>query len=865
MSRPVTKARGWGPIQSLLLLSPLLLGAPWFAYRKHYSLPEPVTELINPTTSLPQISEAQILTHARHLSEEIGYRTVGTREHALGDAYMVEQANELKRQCDEIVKATPDRQLECEVWRQEGSGNHRFDIMGKRLYKTYRNLSNIIVRVSDGTERGKENAVLVNSHVDSTLPSPGAADDALAVGVMLECIRNLIYTPGWEPSYAIIFLFNNAEESLQDGSHLYSTQHHTAKSVRAAINLEAAGTTGPELLFQATSEEMIKAYSKVPRPFGTILANEIFSSGILMSDTDFRQFELYLNVTGLDMAVVGNSYLYHTRLDLVENIEAGVAQHMAENTLALLQYLSSPESPLPSLTAGYSKPTTVFYEAFGHFWVYSYQTAKILYSTLLVVSTLFIRSTFVPPAPALRQGRGFVSENLRGLKALCLGLVGSLLGANFVAFIMRNVLDKGMSWFSVELSCLLLYGPAALTGTLASQLLIGHVREQTVFSSLVLSHAFLACTLQLLGIGSSAVFFLSGLPLFLAYVANTFLVRNGDEVSLWSYAIGQFVPLTTGTRMVLAVLDVFVPLTGRMGEQAPGDHIIATIVAVTGSYMFPLAVPFIHRFPRRALLRVLLVPAVMTSIAIAAFAARQPFDRMHPKRFFVLHMENVTSNEQHLHFAAADGAPGFKLLAHDIAMKFGMPDVPPPSTILMDDWNADWDIIYPFSAFLTPYKIDLPPHPELIAAPKYDFALSAVNDTIDAAAGTRSFTLVVKHTGIIWTVIAFDAHVLQWSLDNNPPKEHARHHIKEGSFYGHDIWTADFTIKLPENDTTGGKIKVNFAGIDEKSMWPGKKAIKQQGGRAMKLFEEIDEWLDKEKGGVYDATLAGCVGGVAWI
>lgn len=77
--------------------------------------------------------------------------------------------------------------------------------MNKRLYKTYVNLSNIIVRVSDGTERGKEHAVLVNSHVDSTLPSPGAADDALAVGVMLDCLRVLVHSPGWEPYHSIIF------------------------------------------------------------------------------------------------------------------------------------------------------------------------------------------------------------------------------------------------------------------------------------------------------------------------------------------------------------------------------------------------------------------------------------------------------------------------------------------------------------------------------------------------------------------------------------------------------------------------------------------------------------------------------------
>jgi Peptidase family M28 len=81
----------------------------------------------------------------------------------------------------------------------------RFDLMGKRVYKTYVNLSNIIVRISDGTSQGKEHAVLVNAHLDSTLPSPGAADDALPVGIMLDCMRVLVETPDWSPKHAIIF------------------------------------------------------------------------------------------------------------------------------------------------------------------------------------------------------------------------------------------------------------------------------------------------------------------------------------------------------------------------------------------------------------------------------------------------------------------------------------------------------------------------------------------------------------------------------------------------------------------------------------------------------------------------------------
>ena len=70
----------------------------------------------------------------------------------------------------------------------------------------------------------------------------------------------------------------------------------------------------------------------------------------------------------------------------------------------------------------------------------------------------------------------------------------------------------------------------------------------------------LAFGIQLLGIGSAAVFFLSGLPLFVAYLIDVLISKNGAQVSIWSYAVGEFIPLTTGAQMVFALLDVFVPL-----------------------------------------------------------------------------------------------------------------------------------------------------------------------------------------------------------------------------------------------------------------------------------------------------------------
>lgn len=69
---------------------------------------------------------------------------------------------------------------------------------------------------------------------------------------------------------------------------------------------------------------------------------------------------------------------------------------------------------------------------------------------------------------------------------------------------------------------------------------------------------------------------------------------------------------------------------------------IATIIAVLCAPAFPLAVPLAHRFGRRALLRGIVVMTVVTTISIAYFSAQEPFDEMHQKRLFVVHMENVS-------------------------------------------------------------------------------------------------------------------------------------------------------------------------------------------------------------------------------
>ena len=243
---------------------------------------------------------------------------------------------------------------------------------------------------------------------------------------------------------------------------------------------------------------------------------------------------------------------------------------MADNALALFQYLTSSESPLPSLDTGYSKPETVFFSLFGFFFRYSFQTARITYFLLFITSIAFVKLTYVDPAPALKKGRTMWQEQLRGIAAVSAAPVGALVGANSVAYIMAKVFNKGMSWFSVELSCLVLYLPPALAGVLASQLLFGRVRETTIFTSLLLLQSSLAFLLQMVGYGSAAVYYLSALPLIISLFLNQVFASEPDQIRLWTYAVSQLAPLMNGTQLCVALLDVFVPLTGKPLVVFPG-------------------------------------------------------------------------------------------------------------------------------------------------------------------------------------------------------------------------------------------------------------------------------------------------------
>jgi len=266
-------------------------------------------------------------------------------------------------------------------------------------------------------------------------------------------------------------------------------------------------------------------------------------------------------------------------------------------------------------------------------------------------------------------------------------------------------------------------------------------------------------------------------------------------------------------------------------------------------------------------------------VMVAVFSYKQPFDSDHPKRVFIIHTENVTSGEHSLHMAAADAAPKFSDLVQRVAQHIQNDgilnsSVLPLSTVAMHDHNGDWDVLYPFSAFLTPYKIPLlvqTDHGSPYTFPPPEgsqFHIRIVNETRDIRHRSRKLELEVHHPGLIWPVLAFDAHVLSWSVDDNPQGEFARHFIKAGSFYGVHSYNLSLEVQSGDNESIEAPLLINFIGIREDAMYPGKQVDAKESSldgalsHPMNLLERLDGYLNREMDSAVDSLLMGCIAGV---
>ncbi|MBA3240911.1 MAG: M20/M25/M40 family metallo-hydrolase [Acidobacteria bacterium] len=282
-------------------------------------------------------------------------------------------------------------------------------------------VTNILARL-EGSARGR--AVLIVGHYDTVRESPGAADDASAVAVMLETLRALKAGPPLAND--VIFLFSDAEEVGSLGAKAFVYRHPWAADVAVVLNFEARGSSGPSVMFETNEENgwvIDQLAAGAPRPVANSLAYQVYK--LLPNDTDLTVFK-EAGFAGMNFAFMDGAANYHTALDTPANMDHGSLQHHGSNALALVRRLGNSD------LAEVRSPDVVYFDLLGATLV-SYPEGWVLPLAGLCAAA-FAAVTML----GLRRGRLTLGGVAVGFAALLGSVLGALVAATLCGWALRS-------------------------------------------------------------------------------------------------------------------------------------------------------------------------------------------------------------------------------------------------------------------------------------------------------------------------------------------------------------------------------------------------------------------------------------------
>ncbi|XP_006004697.1 endoplasmic reticulum metallopeptidase 1 [Latimeria chalumnae] len=581
------------------------------------------------------------LTARKHLEHitGIGPRTAGSpANEVLTVNYLLEQIQMIAAESSEAHK------ISAEV--QRPTGSFSIDFLGG-FTSYYDRITNVVVKLEP--RDGAKHAVLANCHFDSVFNSPGASDDAVSCSIMLEVLHALAKS-SMSLQHAVIFLFNGAEENVLQASHGFITQHRWAKMVRAFINLEAAGVGGKELVFQTGPENpwLVQAYVLAAKhPFASVVGQEIFQSGVIPSDTDFRIYRDFGNIPGIDLAFIENGYIYHTKYDTSDRILTDSIQRAGDNVLAVLKYLAISDKLADS--SEYRHGNMVFFDFYGFFVVaYPARVGAIINYMVAAFAVIYLGKKFSQPKGT---GSGYMRDLIYAvgvtLMSWFITLVSVLIVAVFVSLIGRS-----MSWYSHFYVSVCLYGTAALAKlilihTLAKNVYYGNMNQKylgELYFDVVLTvwcSGLVFLTQQ--GICSAYVTMLwVAFPLITKLLVHAEFKERGATVKFTVlYLLGMFFPFLHTMYLFWTAFEMFTPLLGRSGTEIPPDVVMASIIVgytiVLSSYFVNFV--YLSKSTKRLLLALGSV-FVITSVLVSSgvfFPYSSELASPKPKRVFLQH------------------------------------------------------------------------------------------------------------------------------------------------------------------------------------------------------------------------------------
>ncbi|XP_016953643.2 endoplasmic reticulum metallopeptidase 1 isoform X1 [Drosophila biarmipes] len=540
-----------------------------------------------------------------HLYEfdEIGTKVVGSEGNEIKTVdYLMSLVIEIQESC-------LDEYFDVEVDLQEVSGSY----IHWTMINQYQGVQNIVIKLSPKNSTS-EAYLLVNSHFDSKPTSRSAGDAGQMIVSILEVFR-VMCTTEQTIQHTIIFLLNGAEENPLQASHGFITQHKWAKNCKAVVNLDSAGGGGSDIVFQTgpNSPWLVEHYKKSAiHPLATTMAEEIFQTGILPSDTDFGIFVKYGNLIGLDIAQFINGFTYHTKYDRFANIPRGSIQSTGENLLSLVRSLSN-ATELDN-TAAYATGHVIFFDFLGLYFIsYTESSGVILNYSVSGIALILIFVSIWRTASISCISPGYVLSWF--ILILVLEIIAFVLGFG-LPLAVAYVFDKyglSLTYFST---------PALLIGLYICPSLLGLSFPSYIYLKLQRSaKVALAQQLQLVLHGHAVILALLGIGLTVYGLRSTYVVTwtlifyetplainllttLHDRGFSWTGVLKTFqiIPFLYNSYLIYTFLVTLIPMMGRFGRGTNPDLIISALNALGTILALGFLIPLINMFRRPSLI-----------------------------------------------------------------------------------------------------------------------------------------------------------------------------------------------------------------------------------------------------------------------
>ena len=217
-------------------------------------------------------------------------------------------------------------------------------------------LENLLAEVP-GRGPGEARIALV-AHTDSAPGSPGASDDGAGVACLVEIARCLRASP---PEHPVLLVLTDGEERGLLGAQAFVANDPAAKALRAVVNLDARGASGPAFVFETgpETEWLSGLLAGVPGVRSHSLMGAVY--GAMPNGTDFSVFRR-AGISGFNVAFIGDVAAYHAPQDTVERQSVQSLAHMGRTALALVRALDRalPEEGVPAGAAVYGDVSGFF-------------------------------------------------------------------------------------------------------------------------------------------------------------------------------------------------------------------------------------------------------------------------------------------------------------------------------------------------------------------------------------------------------------------------------------------------------------------------------------------------------------------------